>query len=382
LKAEKLKQGRQQKRALIVHAILTNNGDAALVMALFNQLESAGYSCSIATLHYDKIKQHYPSLPLEPDWNSSWWCIKLPFLRKWVAIWQFKWRASFKKADLVVGCPGGYMNSFYGFSHKLTVFRLAKKLGKKTAIYAQSFGPLDQKGEADLKNGAEYLDVLMARDNRSMETLENLGLGNLTIRSNDAAFSLPPESPQARSGRIAFSVRDWKFDARNQMKYEALVTSMAAELIKKGFAITFLSTCQGIEGYVNDSATANRICGNLPAEIRTRVEVDTAYYNLDQLRKKLSEFELIVGTRLHMCILSLMSGVPAFNISYEFKGKELYDYIGWSQWSVDYNEEANVGATRLGEFIEQRAELAVNSVVEKQQLSAMEAFSSFLERIQ
>lgn len=273
------------------------------------------------------------------------------------------------------------MNSFYGFSHKLAVFRLAKKMGKKTAIYAQSFGPLDGKGEVDLKNASEYVDVLMARDNRSMETLEELGLNKLAIRSNDAAFLLPANSAQHQSGKVAFSVRDWKFDARNQAKYEALVIAMVEELAQKGFTITFLSTCQGIEGYVNDSATAGRICKNMSEDIRAKVEVDASYYSLDQLRKKLSEFELVVGTRLHMCILSLMSGVPAFNISYEFKGKELYDYIGWSEWSVDYNEKAETARARLSDFIDGRAELDVHTMVERQQLSAKEAFSAFVKQI-
>ena len=374
---------RPTRKALIVHAILTNNGDAALVVALYNQLVAAGYECKIATLHYDKIKASYPDLPLEKDWNSSKISIKLPFLRGIIAKTQFRWRKSFKEADLVVGCPGGYMNSFYGFSHKQLIFKMAKAMGKATAIYSQSFGPFDTTGEQTLKSGAMYIDVLLARDKRSVDTLKDLGLEQKTIRSNDAAFLLEPMHNKAVAGKVAFSVRDWRFDQRDQRAFDNLVVGLAKQLVKEGYDITFLSTCQGIAGYVDDSRTATRIVSALPEEVKKSVSVDSEYRNLDELRERLTDFELVVGTRLHMCILAMLSGAPAFNISYEFKGKELYDYMNWKDLSIDYNADPDEAVAALSQFLVSK-ELLKQQLPQKikdQRLAANNAFDEFLGRI-
>jgi polysaccharide pyruvyl transferase WcaK-like protein len=154
-------------------------------------------------------------------------------------------------------------------------------------------------------------------------------------------------------------------------------------LVTNDFEVTFLSTCQGINGYVDDSATANRTCGMLEEKFRAHVEVDNSYYDLPSLRDRLCDFEMVIGTRLHMCILGLLSGVPSFNISYEFKGKELYDYLGWKEWSIDYNEDPDTGVSRLKKFIEKRQELqsGIDAVVRQQNESALKSFSEVLSRV-
>lgn len=81
-------------------------------------------------------------------------------------------------------------------------------------------------------------------------------------------------------------------------------------------------------------------------------------YCLEQTIRK-NNFKLIMysqsvsplGTRLHMCILSMLSGVPAFNISYEVKGRECYKMMGLSQYSIDYNTGPEKGLIAVGQFI-------------------------------
>ena len=68
-------------------------------------------------------------------------------------------------------------------------------------------------------------------------------------------------------------------------------------------------------------------------------------------------FRFVVGTRLHMCILTIMSGIPAFNISYEVKVKECYKILNLNEYSVDYNDDINDSLEKLQQFINKNDEL-------------------------
>lgn len=50
---------------------------------------------------------------------------------------------------------------------------------------------------------------------------------------------------------------------------------------------------------------------------------------------RLQDFDLCIGTRMHMCILSLISGTPVLPIAYEFKTQELFGEIGLKEWVTD-----------------------------------------------
>lgn len=69
------------KKVLITHAVPVNNGDAALVMALYNSLQTNGYSVTIATYYYSVVKRKYPDLPLIRELGDYFILRKLPFLK-------------------------------------------------------------------------------------------------------------------------------------------------------------------------------------------------------------------------------------------------------------------------------------------------------------
>src|SRR5699024_1449353 len=142
--------------------------------------------------------------------------------------------------------------------------------------------------------------------------------------------------------KVAISVREWNFDGRDKSTYYNLITNIVTYFYNEGFEVTFLSTCQGIPSYRDDSIIANEIFNSLPKNIKERVIVDGQYYNVFELRERLKDYDYVIGTRLHMCILSWLSSVPAFNISYEEKGKESYEYLKLSKFSIDYNFNSDV----------------------------------------
>ena len=127
--------------------------------------------------------------------------------------------------------------------------------------------------------------------------------------------------------------------------------------IDNGNRVEFISTCQGLKNYVDDSKIAKEIVQSLNEEYKTKVTVNDEYNSLNELRSKLSEYKFVIGTRLHMCILSIMAGVPAFNISYEVKGKECYKMLNLSEYSIDYNANIDESLSKIEKFIINNKEL-------------------------
>jgi colanic acid/amylovoran biosynthesis protein len=231
---------------------------------------------------------------------------------------------------------------------------LSKRRGKATGIYAQSFGPFNADDCSRMKDGARNLDLIQARDQWSFDNLMHCGLEEKQVSlSNDAAFLLGPMRANAEVKKVAFSVRDWKADGRSLDEYDKMVVAMVEHLISFGYSVDFLSTCQGIEGYVDDSITAARIQSKLPIELRGRTELILGFRPLDELRRELTRYELVIGTRLHMCVMAMKSGVPALNISYEEKGRAMYDYLGFGMFTVDYNQAPAEAVDILLKFIQE-----------------------------
>lgn len=346
-------------KVIIVNAVPLNNGDAALVFALESQLLELGYSVKIATFEIERVNKLYPNGKFIPDIldnsifkkkflnNGIVKAIIIPFL--------FLLSKEYSRSDYI-RAPGGYVNSYYGFFGKIYLYLVAKLFGKKTIVYSQSIGPLNHKDTKIFKFFSKYVDLLLVRDEQSYSLCSKIlsvkEIENRIVKSKDAAFLFPPKRIKAIKGkRAAISVRYWKHDNRSSQKFNDLIVGLVGYLVENGFSVDFLSTCQGIEGYVDDSVKAKQIVEQLSDKYQRHTRVIDGYYQLDELSLKLRSYDLIVGTRLHMCILSMLNGVPAFNISYEFKGLECYKYLNIESFSVDYNASPDFAIEKLDEFI-------------------------------
>jgi len=369
-------------KALIVNAKPVNNGDAALIYGLYSKL-SKDYDVQIATSDYKLVKKIYPDLPWVEDVCDYSSVKKANALKQFLLLYHLIKNKTYRNADLIVGAPGGYINSYYGFSTKLLVYVFMKFMRKKTAIYAQSIGPLNSKYQRILKHYSRSIDIIMARDQFSYEHASPFISKRCQLQlSNDAAFLLPPIAAAPVGKKAAVSVRDWTHDKRSQDIYYDLIVAFTKKLIQQGYQVHFISTCQGIDGYTDDSQTAKAIVQRLPEECQKDIVVKEEFFDLHQLRKELSTYQVVIGTRLHMCILSMLSGVPALNISYEIKGKECYSYLKLDDFSIDYNHELNDALQKLDTFIEQteQIESKLNSIIQKQKAAASHCYDEFIKQ--
>lgn len=344
------------KKVLIFNAFPTNNGDAALVFSLFSAFKNKGFNVKIAAQKYDLISSLYKGYPLVRELTDYEIFNKVPgsrYIKSLFTPLMFLFSKEFMKADVLVASPGGYINSYYGFSRVSATIFTAKLLGKKTAIYSQSFGPFNKRDEFLIKFISRFTDILYARDKYSYETLMNLKIKKERVHLvEDGAFLIPFKSTVGNARKIAVSVRSWKHDLRNQSIFFDMIKKFVIECVDRGYSIEFVSTCQGLENYIDDSKVAEEIKSSLPTEYLSKVEVNHDYFRLEELQSYIEQFDAVIGTRLHMCILSLLRGKPCLNISYEIKGKEAFEYLGLSDYSVDYNEDLNIAGKRIVHFLE------------------------------
>lgn len=325
-------------KILIENTMPLNNGDAALIFSVGDKFVEEGHEVHYSTPSLKKIKEIYP----EKNWIQSFLplkAIKIPIIGLIILIVLLIFSKKHRSFDAVISAPGGYINSYYSFKRRLQLMGIYKLLlKKKIYMYSQSIGPFSEEGEKIFSKYIKYFDMFYVRDDISMKRALDLGdFGNI-FQTKDAAFLLKSIThPKLKSNKVAISVREWKFDDRNKKVYFSLIKDIVTYFYEKGYEITFLSTCQGDSTYRDDSIIAKEIYKQLDMSIQKNVTVDDQFYNLYSLRKKLTEFDYVVGTRLHMCILSWLSGTPALNISYEEKGKESYKYLNIEKFSLDYN---------------------------------------------
>jgi colanic acid/amylovoran biosynthesis protein len=126
---------------------------------------------------------------------------------------------------------------------------------------------------------------------------------------------------------VLFSVREWNQSVSGgDFSYDAYAQSMrkvAEKFIERGWRCRAVSTCQGVEGYtVDDSKTARHIFQGLD------VEVDAAFHTPQELMNVLRSAQLVIATRMHMAIMSLITRTPVIAIAYETKSTELFNSIG------------------------------------------------------
>lgn len=374
------------KKVLIFNAVPFNNGDAALVFSLYKIFESQGFEVKIASFDFDYAKSTYKNYPIIRELTDYKILSKIPlskYVKSFLTPFMFIFSKQYKSNDLFVACPGGFMNSYYGFLRVGLTFISAKLYGKKTAIYSQSIGPLTKTDKILFKFFSKFIDLIYARDSFSFSLLDNLKIDKKKFKKvEDAAFLIPFENVPSTNRTIAISVREWKHDSRDQNLYIQNIKVIVNEIVKRGFNVEFLSTCQGFENYIDDSNFALKIYDLIEDPIlKKQIEVNRNFYDLHDFMTYIGKFHAVIGTRLHMCILSMLKGKPSFNISYEVKGKEVYNYLELDEFSIDYNENIFETKIKIINFLNNLDSLydKLDLMMPNQNLKAKKYFDEFIE---
>jgi colanic acid/amylovoran biosynthesis protein len=372
------------KKILITNIVVLNGGDGAILFGMIKTLRRAfGDDCKILVYasRPDVASRMFPEIEFRetlglaatraPFANVRFMgriCRTLQQIRYLTVAWcwvrglrflacllpnpQRGYLKEYASADLVASSGGTYLKEEYGVISQVCDYRLTLLLRRPLVFFTQSLGPFTHSAtRRTMKSIFSQSLCLLLRDYQSRNNVQDLGVTGVPIHlAADAAFALADPavleaakkndaSPHARL-RVVISVRHWPHFAtctneEGMARYRQSIAAGIRGLIALGADVTFLSTCQGIPEYTDDSVEAEQVVRLLDTETASRVHIVRVFVRFDELMVRLREFDLCIGTRMHMCILSLISGIPVLPIAYEFKTHELFDELGLGEWVTD-----------------------------------------------
>ncbi len=263
-----------------------------------------------------------------------------------------------KKTDLVIVGAGGYIHDFYGYDDRLKTLRfIHDELKVPYVVFGQSVGPFWK--ESNYKNLIEVFNnakSIFLREDISLKHLKKIGhhCNNVYV-SNDVAFYLVPKyAKNVKRDKlvknIVLNFREWSYQESSKQNLEKAIT-LCEFLISSGYSLTFLSTCQGLEDYVDDSDFARNIVNSLKNEFSNSCTIVDEKMSLAEFVDFLSNQDAYIGMRLHGAILSLIAGIPALNIGYEDKTIGVFNKLDISKYAFSYEEDADQWVYRAGEFL-------------------------------
>jgi colanic acid/amylovoran biosynthesis protein len=358
-------------RILILDNVIVNAGDAAILLAMKGSLEAAfgpqtvvhnGFSGPLPEPGI--YRTFYPELAFVPTPANaaySWTERGLwPRLVRRSALMRFLWRArtglplllprerqlfrEYQEADLIVVSGGACLSTSWTSprtrKERITKYKLALTLGKPLVFYAMSVGPFAPGDPlpAMLRPVMERAAAILCRDAESVQVVrEQVGVKAENVHQTiDEALLLAPRPPQApllpprkRPLRLGICVHQWHWlgdsdPERRQQDFEARMAVVCRSLLaRQDTELVFLTTHQGVEGIQQDDAVSQRIWEQLPADLQPYARVLHEFVRPDEFAYFMGQCDLVLSSRLHGGILSLVGGAPILALEYEPKTRGL-----------------------------------------------------------
>ncbi|GGC72817.1 polysaccharide pyruvyl transferase family protein [Marinobacter halophilus] len=365
------------KQIVITNIVSLNTGDAAILWGMF-QILRARYGEDTRFIVFDKSAKaagkYYPWATFRQSlfgnrprtglarklevkgyghWNERFRFMSLSLVAR-LCRWKlgalgqlFASRedcqsvAEYVNADLVVSTGGTYLTENYGLWTNIRDYRLTLATGSPLVFFTQTLGPFTRpeyrKAFTEIFNKAS---LICLRDERSRQHVLELGVqAEKIVLGKDPAFVIAAEPAGSPPGplRIAVSVRTMHFfndgDRSLAEQYQASMAAMVTRAVRDhGAEVVFLSTCQGIPEYwTDDTRLADEIVSALPQDVVRSVTIDRQFRQPTEIVSAYQSFHLVIATRMHAAILSLVAGTPVLGIAYEFKLEELFHQLGMDE---------------------------------------------------
>jgi colanic acid/amylovoran biosynthesis protein len=382
-------------RVLILNTCSTlNRGDAAIVLGQIRLLQKYCPEVHIAItsktpaldqafygpLGVEVLAPLTPALSVYKDLKS-----KLVQGARALASWGDKRHLieAMRRSDLVLSCGGGYFYSYRRILPGTTFWQnvihahLAALLDKPLAFLPQSFGPfgssLAQRGVKRLLEDQNVLKVF-TREEASHQLLRRM-LGKVYhskialcpdmafyLKENVGQYALKGEPLDLPQPILAMNLRGWAFpeaggSASRRLKREeyldALTTVAHFFIQRYRGAVVVVPQALGPDPSEDDRGICTQFC----QRVRERIpeghaiefrEPDTS--SLTSLMELLSQVTILIGTRLHSCILAFLVGVPAISIGYQYKSQGTMDMLGLGRFNTDITD---LSSERLLSLVEE-----------------------------
>ncbi|RBP37824.1 polysaccharide pyruvyl transferase family protein [Garciella nitratireducens] len=312
-----------------------NNGDEAILQGILNQIKDINEHYDIVIFSdnvSDTIKRyHLKSYRLTYKRNNIFSSILYTVVR------VFK---NIKEIDVLIIGGGQLLMDLFKRPPMLYCMYsiLAKLAGKPVIYYCVGVGPISSiKGKFLIGLGLKNAMYISVRDIQSKRILnEKYKLGDKVIVASDPAFFLNPKNTMKKLQRnkiIGFTTLPYfnkvywpKEDQEKYNRYIEILRQTIEKLIEDtDYNIILFSTV-----YPADVISSTDLYKKITD--KSRVTNITENLNPYELLETINKCDLIVGTRLHSLILSVVCEKPIIGINYQSKVKNFMEKINLKEY--------------------------------------------------
>lgn len=249
-----------------------------------------------------------------------------------------------KKYDLlIVTGSNQFMDSFGGvggFPYTLFKWAILCKLARVKLVFASvGAGPIYSKLSMFLIRMAVLMgDYVSYRDDASKKMVESSWWPINGYVYPDIANSLEFQADNYinREKRIVginpMPVHDNRYwyntDQEKYKNYILKLSEFVEYLIENGHSVYFFNTM------VKDLNVIDDILSLMPQEHKTKVRVEKST-SVSQLMKTINMADLIVATRFHGTVLSLVAEKPIISLYYHIKSRDFIYKAGFGEYALD-----------------------------------------------
>ena len=267
--------------------------------------------------------------------------------------------------------------------------------GTPLLLSPQTIGPFTRQPYRALARAVlRRADAVVARDQTSLDALNQLAPSANGVLAADVAFALPYEDRGALRGgakiRVGVNVSGLLFNeatsGRNQFgleaDYAALMRRFLSTLAGRSDVETHLVAHAvdgaGGEGGLDDD---NRVADLLAAEFPNAIRVPT-FARPSEVKSYISGLDFLVAGRMHACIAAFSAGVPVVPVAYSRKFSGLFGMLGYEWMTPVRGMDTNRAHAFLLECLERRAELGRGAEVGMSKaVGLLDAYRAQLRRL-
>ena len=268
---------------------------------------------------------------------------------------------AYRNADLVVGCPGGYIFSSgrVGLPLMLALLAMTAAIwaGKPLYVLPHSIGPLRRRWEfAWVDWLVQRTRVSLLRDRESLALLRlRAGCYSHVAQAPDLALLYRGDNPDAgrrvlaQAGvdadapgpRLGMTLMNWGAQNRHfgaQADYEVAMAAAARRFVEQfGGTVVIFPQVTGPSWPDDDRVPARRVRAQL-ADLGGRVVVLEDAVAPRALKSAYGLMTIFLGTRLHSNLFALTAGTPVVAVAYRPKTRGVLEMAGLGAWVIDIEE--------------------------------------------
>lgn len=263
-------------------------------------------------------------------------------------------------SDVVIWGGGTFMQDYgvYGSSgigYYLKLMIMARLFGKKTLIIGAGAGPLTTLcGKHISRLFVSLSQETVVRDADSFNLLRKIGCsGKRLIQGADLTFAsneivpLTNKTGKNEEGKKHAGVSFLSFyghvyrDAGREEKFRIEAALFVEGLLQRGYEVDFFVLQEDIDGGDNEFA--------LDIKKRLGGRLNIVGFGLDGAKffERLAKMDFVFGMRYHCMILSMLSGVPVFGLSYNPKVESLFRETGIPERCIRVEDFMSSSALKL-----------------------------------